>query len=153
VSRVMTGPRAVERIDSRVGELEGVIEFAVCQQAGVAGCFGAVEFEAEAAVELGSERLGLAVTHQRTLSNWQECAEDSGKHGVQAQLSCRDHGLIWEIPEKNLSEIARIILLTEVAYWGARNGTETNSGGQNFPLGRSPCSGAAAPCSRGNFTA
>jgi hypothetical protein len=47
----------------RVGDLEGVVEFAVDEEPGVAGNVGPVEFEAEAEVELGSKRHGLAMTH------------------------------------------------------------------------------------------
>jgi hypothetical protein len=42
--------------------------FTVGQEAGVAVHLGPVEFEAEATVELGSERFGLAVTQQKLLS-------------------------------------------------------------------------------------
>jgi hypothetical protein len=38
------------------------------QEPGITGAVGAVEFEAEAAVDLGSEWLGLAVTHRKSLS-------------------------------------------------------------------------------------
>ena len=69
-------------IGGRVGEVEGVVEFAVGQESGIAGDVGAVEFEAEAAVELGSERLGLAVTHEDCLVDfgrkWAETLEFPG---------------------------------------------------------------------------
>jgi hypothetical protein len=68
VARVAAGACVLQHVGGCVGELEGVVEFAVGQQAGVAGDFGAMEFEAEAAIELGSERIGLAVTHQKFLS-------------------------------------------------------------------------------------
>ena len=65
---VPAGACVAQHVGGRVGELEGVVEFAVGQEAGVAGHLGPMEFEAEAAVELGSERFGLAVTHQELLS-------------------------------------------------------------------------------------
>ena len=68
VACVPAGPCVVQHVGGRVGELEGVVEFAVGQESGIAGDVGAVEFEAEAAVELGSEWLGLAVTHRKSLS-------------------------------------------------------------------------------------
>ncbi len=45
-----------------------MVEFSVGQEPGIAGDVGALEFEAEAAVELRPEWLGLAVTHQKSLS-------------------------------------------------------------------------------------
>jgi len=51
----------------RVGDLKGVVEFAVDEEPGVAGNVGPVEFE-EAGTELGPDRHGLAGTHQRTIS-------------------------------------------------------------------------------------
>jgi hypothetical protein len=51
------------------GEVKGVVEFSIGQQASIAGDFGPVEFKAEAAFEMGPERLGFAVTHQSTLSD------------------------------------------------------------------------------------
>src|SRR5262249_8227699 len=63
------------------GQIEGVVEFAVGQESGIAGDVGPVEFEAEAAIELGSKWLCLAVTHQRSLSGWQETSENPGKPG------------------------------------------------------------------------
>jgi hypothetical protein len=56
-----------------------------------------VEFEAEAAVESGSERFGLVVTHQEVLSIRQGCTENPGKHWGRAQVSCRKRRSIWEI--------------------------------------------------------
>ena len=44
------------------GRIKGVVEFAVGQQSGIAGDLGAEESEPETAVELGSKRLGWAVT-------------------------------------------------------------------------------------------
>jgi hypothetical protein len=55
VACVPAGPCVVQLVGGRVGELEGVVEFAVGQESGIAGDVGAVEFEA-AAVELGSKR-------------------------------------------------------------------------------------------------
>ena len=62
---VPAGPRAVQRIGGRVGELQGVVPFAAGQETGIAGDAGAAEFEAEAAVGVGSERVGMAVTRQK----------------------------------------------------------------------------------------
>ena len=66
--RVPAGTCVLQVGGGCVGELEGVVEFAVGQESGVAGDGGAVEFEAEAAIELRSERVGLAVTHRKSLS-------------------------------------------------------------------------------------
>jgi len=66
-------------------------------QAGVAGELGAVGFEAEAAVEAGSEWFGWAVTHEVRSSNWQEVIGNPEIRRVLAQLSCRFRLLIWEI--------------------------------------------------------
>ena len=85
------------RSAAECGEVEGVVEFAVGQQSGIAGDVGAVEFEAEAAVELGSEWLGLAVTHRESLSGRQETSENPGKPGSFAQVLCQTQGFIWEI--------------------------------------------------------
>src|SRR5262249_59895027 len=62
-------------------EVEGVIEFAISQQSGVTGDFGAEESESETAVELGSERLGLAVTHKESPSFRQESMKNPGITG------------------------------------------------------------------------
>jgi hypothetical protein len=71
--------------------IEGVVEFAVGQQSGIAGDLGAEEVEPETAVELRSKRLGWAVTHEvahqigRKWSEtpefagfWRNCHADSG---------------------------------------------------------------------------
>jgi hypothetical protein len=47
----------VQLVGGRVDGLEGVVEFAVGQESGIAGDVGDVEFEAEAALELGSKWL------------------------------------------------------------------------------------------------
>src|SRR5947208_16559880 len=62
-------------------EVEGVIEFAISQQSGVTGDFGAEESESETTVELGSERLGLAVTHKESPSFRQESMKNPGITG------------------------------------------------------------------------
>jgi hypothetical protein len=59
---------------------------------------GTVEFEAEAAIELGSKWLRLAVTHQRSLSGWQETSENPGKPGGIAQVLCHTQGFILGNP-------------------------------------------------------
>jgi hypothetical protein len=56
----------VQHVGGRVGELRGVVEFAVGQESGIPVDVGAVEFEA--AVELGSDLLGQTVTHRKSLS-------------------------------------------------------------------------------------
>jgi hypothetical protein len=62
-------------------EFEGVIEFAISQQSSVTGDFGAEESESETAVELGSESLGLAVTHKESPSFRQESMKNPGITG------------------------------------------------------------------------
>jgi hypothetical protein len=64
---------------------------------GEADALGPVEFEEEAAIELGSKWLCLAVTHQRYLSGWQETSENPGKPGGLAQVLCHTQGFICEI--------------------------------------------------------
>src|SRR5262249_3072718 len=91
------GACVLQHVGGCVGELEGVVEFAVGQQPGIAGDVGPVEFEAEAAIELGSKWLCLAVTHQRSLSGWQETSENPGNPGGFAQVLCHTQGFIWEI--------------------------------------------------------
>ena len=76
---------------------EAVVEFSVGQEPGVAGDVGAVEFKAEAAVELRPERLGPAVTHQKLLSWQQEESENPENPGRFAQILCQAQGFIWEI--------------------------------------------------------
>jgi hypothetical protein len=56
-----------------------------------------VEFEAEAAIELGSKWLGLAVTHWESLLEQQEMSENPANPGGFAQVLCQIHGFIWEI--------------------------------------------------------
>ena len=61
----MTSPDTVLKLTGRgAGQIEGVVEFAVGQQSGIAGDLGAEESEPETVVELGSQGLGLAVTHE-----------------------------------------------------------------------------------------
>jgi hypothetical protein len=72
-----------------VGQVEGVVEFAVSEEPGIAGDLGAEEAEPETAVELGSQGLGVAVTHDDRPSFRQETVRNSGITGVLAQLSCR----------------------------------------------------------------
>jgi hypothetical protein len=91
----------MEHVGGRVSEPEGVVEFAVGQQSGIAGDVGAVEFEAEAAVELGPKWLDLTVTHRESLSGRQETSENPRKQGVFAQVLCQIQGFIWEIRDQN----------------------------------------------------
>src|SRR5918998_672644 len=98
---ILAGSRVLQLSGGRGGEVEGVVEFAVGQQSGIAGDVGAVEFEAEAAVELGSKWLGLAVTHRESLSGRHESSENPGKPGSFAQVLCQNQGLIREIRDKS----------------------------------------------------
>ena len=59
---VPAGPCVVQLVGGRVDGLEGVVEFAVGQESGIAGDVGDVEFEAEAALELGVE-VALSGSH------------------------------------------------------------------------------------------
>jgi hypothetical protein len=86
VACVPAGPCVLQVGGGCVGELEGVVELAVGEQPRIAGDVGAVEFEAEAAVELGPKWLDLAVTHRESLSGRQETSETPGKQGVLAQF-------------------------------------------------------------------
>ena len=58
VARVLSGALVLQLSGGRGGEVEGVVEFAVGQQAGIAGDLSPEEADLEAAVELRSERLG-----------------------------------------------------------------------------------------------
>src|SRR5262249_23773738 len=86
---------AVDR--PRCGQVEGVVEFAVGQESGIAGDLGPEESEPETAVELRSQQLGRAVTHEDCSANRQEVAGNPGIPTALAQLSCRFRLLIWEI--------------------------------------------------------
>ena len=97
VARVAAGPCVVQHVGGRVGELQGVVEFAVGQESGIAGDVGPVEFDAEPAIELGSEWLGREITHRESLSGRQEMSETPGNPGNFAQVLCQIQGLIWEI--------------------------------------------------------
>jgi hypothetical protein len=97
VASVPVGPCVIQLVGGRVGELQGVVEFAVGQESGIARDVGPVELEAQAAIELGSERLDLAVTHRESLSEQQETGENPGKPRGFAQVLCQNQGFIWEI--------------------------------------------------------
>lgn len=91
------GPSVLELVGCGVRELQGVVEFAIGEQSGIAGDVGAVEFETQAAVELGPKWVALAVTHQESLSRRQETSEKPGEQEVFAQFLCQKQGLISEI--------------------------------------------------------
>jgi hypothetical protein len=63
----------------------------------IAGDVRSLEFEAEAAVELGPRWLDQAVTHWESLLGRQQTSENPGKQGVFAQFLCQTQGFIWEI--------------------------------------------------------
>ena len=69
---------------SGLGEIEGVVEFAISEQTGVAGDLGTKESEPE--VELGPKRLSLAVTHQGTPSFRQELVKNVAERGISASF-------------------------------------------------------------------
>jgi hypothetical protein len=108
VACVPTGPWVVQHVGSRIGELQGVVEFTVAQESGVAGYGGAVEFEAKAAVELRSERVGLVVTHQKSLSGRQKTSENPGKAGRFAQVLCHTQGFIWEFRDQGRAKVLKV---------------------------------------------
>jgi hypothetical protein len=67
MSRKETRPKALQSFTSShraQGQVEGVVEFAIGQEAGIAGDLGPEGAEPEAPVESDAEWLGLAVTHQ-----------------------------------------------------------------------------------------
>lgn len=72
VASLRTGARVVQLTGGRLGQLEGVVEFAVGHQLGIAGELGAEGSEPEVAVESGSKGLGGAVPHEDRPSLWQE---------------------------------------------------------------------------------
>jgi hypothetical protein len=92
----------LHRSGGRGGEVERVVEFTVGQQAGVAGELGAMEFEAETPVELRSERLDWAVTHEDCSANGQEVVGNPGIRRVLAKLSCRLRFHMWEIRDQGM---------------------------------------------------
>jgi hypothetical protein len=94
---IRPGATVLQRTGRGVGQVEGVIEFAISEQSGIAGDLGTEEWEPETAVELESERLGWAVTHEVGSSNGQEVVGNPGICRVLAQLSRRFWLFIWEI--------------------------------------------------------
>src|SRR5262249_44733472 len=89
VLSVLPGATVLQHTGSGVGQVEDVVELAVGQQSGIAGDLGAEEAEPETAVELGSQGVGLAVTHEDRPAFRQEKVRNPGILGVLAQLSCR----------------------------------------------------------------
>jgi hypothetical protein len=66
------------------GQVEGVVEFAVGQRSGIAGDIGPEEAEPETAVELGSQRIDRAVTHEVGSTYGQEVVGNPGNRRVPA---------------------------------------------------------------------
>jgi hypothetical protein len=97
VLSILAGSTILQLTGGGAGQIEGVVEFAVGQESGIAGDLGAEEAEPEPAVELGSKRLGRTVTHEVGSTNGQEVVGNPGNRRVPAQLSCRFRLLIWEI--------------------------------------------------------
>ena len=60
---VLSGAGVVQAGRRRRGQAEGVVEFAVGEESGVAGDGGAVELQLDLAVEIDAEGVVLAVTH------------------------------------------------------------------------------------------
>ena len=85
MASILSGTRVLQFRGGRLGEDEGIVEFAVGQQSGIAGHLGAEESEPETAVELGSERLGLSVTHEDRPSFRKEKVRNPGISRVLAQ--------------------------------------------------------------------
>jgi hypothetical protein len=100
VLSILAGSMVLQFTCRGAGQIEGVVEFAVGQQSGIAGDLGPEEAEPETAVESGSKGLGWAVTHEVCSSNWQEVVGNPGIRRVLAQLSCRFRFLLWEIRVK-----------------------------------------------------
>jgi hypothetical protein len=97
VLRILAGSTVLQFPGRGAGQIEGVVEFAIGQESGIAGDLGPEEAEPETAVELGSQRLGRAVTHEVGSTNGQEVVGNPGIWRVPAQLSYRFRLLIWEI--------------------------------------------------------
>src|SRR5262249_55938201 len=81
----------------RTGQSEGIVEFAVGEESGVAGDGGAVELQLDLAVEIDAQGVILAVTHWVPLSFRQEVVGNAGFSGEKAQTPCRNDRAIWEI--------------------------------------------------------
>ena len=84
----------------RLGEVEGIVEFALGQESSIAGHLGAEESEPETAVESGSKGLGWVVAHEfcsakrqkvaETLDlpgSWRNCYADSGTSSGKSGLT------------------------------------------------------------------
>jgi hypothetical protein len=97
VLSILAGSMVLQFTGHGAGQVEGVVEFAVGQQSGIADDLGAEESEPETAVELRSKRLGRALTHEDCSAKGQEVVGNPGIRRVLAQLSCRCRPLIWEI--------------------------------------------------------
>src|SRR5262249_33576124 len=97
VLNIRAGAMVLQLTGGGAGQVEGIVEVAVSQQSGIAGDLGSEESEPETAVELGSKRLGWAVTHEDCSAKGQDVAGNPGIRRVLAQLSCRFRPLIWEI--------------------------------------------------------
>jgi hypothetical protein len=88
VQSILSRSTVLQFTGGGAGEFEGVVEFAVGQQSGIAGDLGAEESEPETAVELGAKGLSLGVTHKDCPSFRWGAVRNPGITGVQAQLSC-----------------------------------------------------------------
>ena len=95
--RVKLGHRAEAACRKSLTGCEFMVERPISDRIVAIPHLGAEQAEPEAAVELGSQRLGRAVTHEVGSTNGQEVVGNPGNRRVPAQLSCRFRLLIWEI--------------------------------------------------------
>ena len=73
---IRAGSTVLQFTGGSAGQIEGVVDIAVGQEFGITGDLSPEEAEPEPAVELGSQRLGQAVTHEVGSSNGQEVVGD-----------------------------------------------------------------------------
>src|SRR5262249_31349704 len=95
--RVLPGTRVVQAGRRGAGQREGVIEFPIGEESGIAGDGRAVELQLELAVEIESEGVIFAFTHWVPRLFPQEVVENAGFSGQKAQTPCRNDRAIWEI--------------------------------------------------------
>src|SRR5262249_1444230 len=99
---VLSGARIKQAADRHRGQAEGVVEFAIGEESGVAGDGGPVELQLDVTVEVNAQGVIVAVTHWVPRSCRQEVVRNAGFSGVNAQTPCRNDRSIWEFRVKRL---------------------------------------------------
>src|SRR5262249_7138522 len=94
---VLPGAGVMQAVCRVAGQTEGVIEFSISEESGVAGDRRAVELQLELAVKIDAQGVMVAVTHWVPRSFRQEVVGNAGFSGEKAQTPCRNDRAIWEI--------------------------------------------------------